>query len=440
MNNPLEAAIGESLEDVPQSAPSGMKNRFNAKFFYALMDQGIVSFGNMVVAASVSRHCRAAEFGIFILALRSIDVITQLCSVFIWAPYIFNLPSMPEGERKRYLGSVVFHQFAGSILAILALLALGVIALHMGNTPYRSVFIPLALPSLTIVLREFTRRMYFAHFRFRDAFIADAITVVLQIGGIFLLIHYGRLHSASALWALAFGCLFVSVFWIVKQWKHWTISMTAIGKHLSLNFELGRWFFGSNMVFLMSSQANPWILSVTSGASSVGAYAVCESVVNIPRVALTSMQNTMGPMMARTYASGGKVPLKRLVWRMGLFIAACTAVFSVIIMTAGPSIAYLIFHVVPANARVVLILLALNLFAFGSGLTQSYGLTALNKPGFNFYANLIGLFVQLVLAFALVRSTGPMGGLTAVALALLVGSIVVLVVRAAFYIREVRHA
>ena len=404
---------------------AGLRGRMNSKFVYALMDQGVVSVGNMVVAAGVARYCGAVEFGIFILGLRSLDVINQLSSVLIWGPYIFNLPSVEEDRRGEFGGSVLLHQMTVNLIGVVLLLGFGAWAMALGNLEYGRLFAPLALPSVAIVFREFTRRMYFAHFRFKEALITDAITVALQIGGMLWLLHRGKLGFITALWALSAGCVVVGLYWVVREFRGLRFSGGAYGADLRTNMQLGRWFFGSNMILLASAQVSPWLLSATGGPVSVAAYAVCESVVNIPRVALTSMQNAMGPTMAAAFAEGGKPALRKVVARMNGLITGGSAVFAVGIVALGPWVAGAIYHQRPEHARLILVLLAANLLAYGAALAQSYGLSAINRAQLNFYAAGVGFAVQLVVAFAVIGKMRVPG----VALALLVGSVVILAMR-----------
>ena len=167
---------------------------------------------------------------------------------------------------------------------------------------YYGVFAPLVATSIGIVFREYTRRMYFAEMKMKEAFWTDVVTVVLQIAGVEFLYVTDRLNVANTLFMLSFGAIVVSLWWLAREWRKLSFGLQEMLDDARRNTRLGRWFLGANMVFMVSSQCNPWMLSWLLGGSSVGDYAVCESVANIPRVALTSMQNMMAPTMAHAYA------------------------------------------------------------------------------------------------------------------------------------------
>jgi len=434
----MTSAVEEiEAEITPLPAPR-WHGRVNLKFIYALLDQGIVSFGNMVVSASVARYCASGDFGIFILALRSLDVINQVCGVCIWGPYTFNLQSM-DGERRRlYLGSALAHQAIASGLGLTWLALLGLLTSRGGGGEYARVFLPLALPSVAIVFREFTRRIYFAELRFGKALVLDGATVGLQIAGILWMKYGGTLSPERALWALSLSASMVCVYWFATEWRHLTFRKQEIGDDFRMNMQLGKWFFGSNMLYLGSTQLSPWLLSATSGAGSVAAFAVCDQVVNIPRVALTSMQNAMAPSMARAYADGGKPALRKVVQRMDVLIVGGCVAAAVGIVEFGPWISHAIFHKTPSNAHetsTIFVLLALNLLAYAASLAQSYGLSSINRADLNFYAGMFGMAAQLAVAFALVGSRGVPG----VVFAAVVGNAVVLAARIFYYLREMRR-
>ena len=409
-----------------------LKARLGSRLSYALADQVVYSFGNMVVAALVSRHCAAREFGIYILTQRSLDVLIQLCNVFLWAPFTFNLPGTAEDRKGSYQGSIFSLQLVFCFFFTVLLW----LASRWAGTPargiYFGIFAPLVLAGGGILFREFTRRMYFAHMRLREAFWTELATVLLQIAGVEWLYRAGKLNVANTLFVLCAGAILVSCWWLVREWSSFTVSLRATGQDIKLNIRLGRWLLGSNMVFLATSQCNPWVLGALVGSASVGAYAICESVVNIPRVALTSMQNVMGPMLARANMEGGKPRLRVVVQRLDGMLLLGAGAFALGIMVVGPWIARLIFKSAPANARTVVILLSINLLAYAATLAQSYGLTALNRADTTFYANAAGLVVQAGVCYVLVRSYQVPGA----AAAMLLGSVVVFLVRGRFFRRE----
>ncbi|MGI4830572.1 MAG: lipopolysaccharide biosynthesis protein [Janthinobacterium lividum] len=409
-----------------------LKVQVGSRLSYALADQVVYSFGNMVVAALLSRHGGQREFGIYILTQRSMDVLIQFCNVFLWGPFTFNLPSTAEEDKARYQGSIFCLQIAFCMLFTFALW----IASRWAATPahgiYYGTFAPLVLTGGGILFREFTRRMYFSHMRLQEAFWTDMATVFLQVAGVEWLYRTGSLDVTRTLTVLCLGAVVVSFWWLVREWRSFTVGLHATIRDFRLNLQLGRWFLGSNMVFLASSQCNPWVLSALLGGSAVGAYAVCESVVNIPRVALTSMQNVMGPMVARAQKEGGRESLQGVVRKLNRMLLFGSGVFAIAIISVGPWVGRLIFKNVPGNARSVLLLLSINLVAYAATLAQSYALTAMKRADTTFYANTIGLLAQAAVCYLLVRSFHVPGA----AAAMLLGSLIVLFVRNWFFQRE----
>lgn len=415
---------------------AAFRGRYRAargRLSYALADQVVYSFGNMVVAALLSRHAPAREFGIYMLTQRTLDLLVQGCNTLSWAPFTFNLAATPEAQHSGYRGSVLLQQLLACVLAV-GLLGL---ASTWSATPARGVyygtFHPLMFCSVALLFREFNRRMYFADMRMREAFWTECATVALQVAGVAWLQRTHRLDVPHTLVALSAGAAVLGVWWVVREARTLAFSLRGLIDDTRRNLRLGRWFLGSNTVFLASAQANPWLLSATMGGASVGAYSVCEAVVNIPRVALVSLQNMFAPMLSRAVAEGGRPRLRAVVQRLDRLLFAGSAVCAVGIVLLGPWVARLIFKQVPGNARTILCVLALNFVAFAATLAQSYGLSALDRAGPTFYANLAGLAAQAATALWLVHTFAIPGA----AAALLLGSVVVLLVRQFYWQREV---
>ena len=426
-----EEGLGEETGMWPRA-----RRLVGERMSYALADQVTYSFGNMVVAALFSRHAGAREFGMYILTQRTLAVVIQLCNVFSWGPYTFNMAGIEKARLRLYDGSMVTQQLLGCALSVALLWSAGRWASTPGRGFYYGVFTPLILTSIGILFREFTRRFYFAQMRFRVAFWADVATVGLQIAAVEWLAVMHRLNVISGLGVLSAAATVVSAWWVLSEWDTLEVGWRENLEDMRLNLKLGRWLFGGNMVFMISSQCNPWVLSAMLGGTSVGAYAVCESVVNIPRVALTSMQNVMAPVLARALANGGRAELQRMVAKTDRALLAGSVLFAAGIAAVGPWVARLIFKTVPSNSRVLLVVLALNFVAFAATMAQSYGLTALNKAGYTFYAYLAGLVVQVGVCVWLVRAFALPGA----AAAMLMGSLIVLLVRQFYWTREMGTA
>lgn len=430
-----ESGIGQDSELDSQTLWERTRKLLGKRLGYAFADQIVYSFGNLVVAALLNRYSGGREFGIYILTQRALDLIIQMCNVFLWGPLAYNLAGTGEDRRNLYRGSVFMHQLVACVVATLVMWATTSWASTPSRGLYYGVFYPLIFASAGIVFREYTRRMYFCEIRMKEAFWTDVATVALQIAGVVSLYRTHRLNVTNTLWILSLGAVLVSLWWLACEWRRLAFGLAESIADFRRNMRLGRWFLGANMVFMASSQFNPWLLSGLLGGVSVGAYAICESVVNIPRVALTSMQNMMAPTMARAYAEGGKPELRRQVHHLNRLLFAGATIFGILIYFAGPSIATVIYKKnVPTNAHIILLLLVYNFVAYAATMAQSYALSAMDKAGFTFYANLAGLIAQVAVSFALVKAFNVPGA----AAALLIGSVTVMVVRQFFFTRQIQ--
>ncbi len=417
------------------AAKSNIANAFRRGALYALGDQVVFSFGNMVVAAALSRHGTPADFGVYILTQRVMDVAIQLSNGFFWTPLTFAWPTLHREQRGPYQGSLVLFQVCFCVLLSGFMSLFARITAGSSHTTLHATFQPLVCTAGGILFREFTRRLYFAHMRLKEAFWTDTATVALQIAGVAWMQHSGRLGVSSALAVLSAGSVAVSLWWVLRDWATWRVSLGGSLADLRRDFQLGRWVFSGNLVALASAQCNPWVLNALLGSSAVSTYAVCESLVNIPRAGLTSMQNVLGPMVARAHHERGVEGVEQTVRSLNRVLLLLGAVFCVGLCSASPMVAHLIYRYAPSDTRLVTTVLALNLLAFVATLAQAYGLTSLRRAEFTLYANLLGLLVQGGVCVALTRLWHAAGAATA----LLAGSVAVLVFRHLLYRRALRE-
>lgn len=399
---------------------------------YALADQVVYSLGNMVVAALLSRHAPQREFGMYVLTQRAMDVLVQCCNTLSWAPFTFNLPATPLDRQRTYRGSVLLQQVVACLVAVGVLGIAAWWSSSPGRGVYYGTFHPLLYTSAALLFREFNRRMYFAEMRMREALLTECATVLLQVGGVLWCLWTHQLDVQHTLLALSAGAAVLSAWWVVREAKSLAFGIRALLEDTARNLRLGRWLLGSNMVYMAGAQANPWMLSAVLGGGSVGAYAVCESVVNIPRVALVSLQNMFAPMLAEAFAEGGRARVRTVVRRLDRMLCAGSAVCAAGIVFLGPAAARLIFKQVPGNARLLLAVLALNFVAFASTMAQSYALCAVDRARPTVYANVAGVAVQAGCALWLIHAFALPGA----AAAMLLGSVAVVLVRQMFYTRE----
>lgn len=299
--------------------------------FYALADQVVYSFGNLAVAAALSRYSAPRAFGVYILTQRAMDVLIQLSNVFLWAPFTFHLPSTEPGRRTQYQGSIFVLQIIFCLLATALLGGAAAWSALPGHEDLHETFVALVLPGGSLLFREFTRRLYFAHMRMRAALWTEVATVLLQLAGVALLCSFRQVSVYRTLVALGLGASVVNIWWLFHEWRGLAMERRAIATDMRRDFRLGRWFFGSNMVFLASAQCNPWVLNSMLGGGAVGAYSICESMVNIPRVALTSLQNVIAPTIARAHLEGGRPKVQAVVSKMNRALLAGSGFFCVVL-------------------------------------------------------------------------------------------------------------
>ena len=154
-----ESGIGQDSELDSQTLWERTRRLLGPRLTYAFADQFIYSFGNMVVAALLSRYSGAREFGIYILTQRALDLIIQLCNVFLWGPLAYNLAATAEDRRSLYRGSVFMHQLVACGGATLVMWG----TTAWASTPSRGLYYGVFLSADCCISRHRVSRIHTSH-------------------------------------------------------------------------------------------------------------------------------------------------------------------------------------------------------------------------------------------------------------------------------------
>jgi O-antigen/teichoic acid export membrane protein len=399
-----------------------------------LIDQVIYSASNFLTAVIVARAGAAHEFGLFFLGLRITDYFREIGNVLIWSPYMFLSPQLRQAEHARYTGSTLIHQVGFSFLGAL-LLIFTTFLLPSLSQPAEvvSAMWPLALVAAMVPLQEYSRRICFANLQTTAVIVFDGIVTLLQLGGLALLAHTGRLSVKNAYWLIGAANGAAALCWVVWARGDRTLAKDQVLPDFQRNFAMGKWLLGGNLTLLAGQQVFPWSLGVLHGAAATGAYAASEGVINFIRAFMISVQNHLGPSLAHAWARGGAAQLQRVVQRSTLLLGIVVGGLCAITALLGGTLVRLIYGNQYKGLQLLVALLAANIFVQAITISHAYALSAADRPEINFKINLIGLGLCISVGLILVKSFGPLGA----AIGLLLASLIASLLRCAAYSKHV---
>jgi len=401
----------------------------------ALTDQAVASTTNFLTGVIIGRACAKEEFGLYMLGFSLVLFMMNLQTSLISTPYMVYSPRLTGREHARYTGSTLVHQLGLSVLAVIAL-AVGGVALSFGVGPQGLAPVVWALVVVItfILVREYARRVCFANLRFKTALILDSCVAVVQIGGLLLLAYLGLLSASMTYWVVGLACGLAGMGWLIRIRNTFALQLTRAISDLARNWSFGKWVFASGLLWALSMNLYPWILTAFHGTASTGVWAACFGIAAIGNPILLGVQNFLGPKIVHSYAEGGAIILRRFVIKASGFFSLVIAPFCVALLIFGGSLVVIIYGDKYAGNGLVVSILALNLLVSAISFSFSRALFAIERADIDFAVCFVALFVLLTLGLWLVKAFGPLG----VACGLLTGNTAASVVRYSLFCRLVR--
>jgi O-antigen/teichoic acid export membrane protein len=398
------------------SAPPSLRARATAfaatgpgQSVIAMLDQILVSAANFLVLVAIARLTTTAQTGTYVLALRTVDFITEIQNVFIWAPYTLFAPGFDRIRRRSYAGSVLAHQAAATFFSLLFLSAVSLVSSYFGWQDVAVVALWSTYAAGGIYLREFVRRISFANLELLATLLMDASTFALQTAGIAILCAAHKLSGSSALLVTGAASGVSAVIYLFRVRSHFAFSVADILPDLKRNFSYGRWLLGSDLALLLGSQIYPWFLASLSGRAAVAVFAASQALTNFARMFLIGAQNVLLPGSARAAATGFPSVLRLLVRRGTLLLTGGAVLFSAgSLLVSGPLLTLVYGPSFGGNSHLIFVL-SLSILATALTLAPTFALAATGRADANLRINAVTLALHVTVGLFLVHMYGALG-------------------------------
>lgn len=96
----------------------------------ALVDQAIVSLGNLATTIILARNLNTEEFGIFSTLLIILFLLQNIQTNAVFAPVYNNYPKVNKSKKRKFYTAIVIYQIiTAAILIILAIVLLSILSI-----------------------------------------------------------------------------------------------------------------------------------------------------------------------------------------------------------------------------------------------------------------------------------------------------------------------
>ena len=307
--------------------------------FLSLADQAAASITNFLTGVIIARASSKEEFGLYMLGFTLILLVTDLQTSLIATPYMVYAPRLKGESARSYAGSALIHQVVFSLFIMMAL-TVAAFASRFGLGPHGLAPVLWALAAVVafIMLREFTRRIYFARLKLRSVFALDTCIGITQLSGLLLLAHFRLLSAATAYWLIGTACALGVAYWLWLDRRFFHVRLGQALQDLKQNWSFGKWVFASGLLATASTNLYPWLIAFFHGTAAAGIFAACLGVVSASNPILLGIQNLLGPKIAHAYAAEGAHALRRLVLKMTAILALPMCLLTAALMVWGDSL------------------------------------------------------------------------------------------------------
>jgi O-antigen/teichoic acid export membrane protein len=384
----------------------------------SLVDQIVVSATNFVTGVMIARNSPPEQFGLYMLGISAMFVAYELQAALVSTPYMVHYPHLRGRDCEWYTGSTLAHQAAFGLCVSLLLLMGGLLlARGIGPKEAAPVLMTLAGFGLLMMLREYVRRLCFARLDPFGALVLDVTVSALQLVGIAALAWSGGLSAALSFVIMGTAAGVGAATWLALNRASFAFRWGRIRVDLVMNWRFGRWVLLSGLLWALSMQLYPWVLTLFDSVAAAGIWAACMGVVQLANPVILGAQNWLGPKIADEFATRGYRGLLRYVAKISASLMGLILPFVLSMVLLGDRLVSLIYGEAYAGQGAVMALLGVNLLVMGLAFPVSRALFAAKRADLDFLANLVPVLILITVGIWLVESFGPLGGAASLLLA-----------------------
>lgn len=376
----------------------------------ALLDQAVVSGASFATTVMIGRFTYPSQLGLYALAGSILIWLANAQESLVSLPYTLR-QGQGTAPREQEAGSALA---LGGLLAALAFVAIGVAGVLTGlledEPSLALVILALAAVAPFVILRDFSRKYAFAHFRTAQALALDCVVATFQLSTLAALAWTGTLSTATALAALGGACAVASLSWLVLARAEFRRSREPLRATLRGNWSLGKWLFANQLLAALQSQATLWLVAIAAGTIATGIYTACVSIAMLANPVILGLSNTLWAKHVRSFRTGGRSQLLRDCTNDAMLLGAVIGVFCLVLIAFADEALALLFPrgEYAAHGHVV-ILLAFAQLAYAVGMPASSGLSGMGHVRANFAAALAETIVMIAVVWPLAHYAGVHG-------------------------------
>lgn len=256
---------GRGVEDAPQEADAAVGGGTRSKAMWTLADQGVSSATNAAISFLIAHQVDRVEYGAFGVAYTLFALVIGISRGATCMPlsmfYTAGSPASLRSAASAMTGaSLVFGVGIGVVLAVIGLGVGGAVGSSLAA-------MGLVLPGL--LLQDAWRYVFFATGRASAAFVNDIVWALVQLLGIWLLMHRGVTEASPLLLAWGASALIAALLGVVQA-GFWP-SPGATGSWFAENRTDAAYLAGEFLTVQGALQTSMLLIGAVGSLATIGA-------------------------------------------------------------------------------------------------------------------------------------------------------------------------
>lgn len=385
-----------ATSDIAAPAPSLLRRVRGAfgvtarKGMLGLFDQAIVSGTSFITTVIVGRFCGPEQLGVYSLGFTLLVFIAVVQESLVSAPYTVFVSRKRGVGRARYAGSVLGHYL---VLAAIASAGLACAAVAAGPVLRPILWLLAGIVPFTL-LREFGRRMCFAHLNLRGAMIVDTVVAAVQLSLLTALIVTDRLTPVTVYMAIGCATAVAGIGWLFYMRSRLIVALRRVRVQWRRSWRFGRWVMAAQATAVVDQYVIFWIVAALIDATATGVLAACMTMIHLANPIILGVSNVFEPRAAQAFADEGHAELKRVTCKVMLLMGGAMTAFALVIGVFGDPIMQLIYGDGYGGQHITIALLAAAFALSAATAPAGDALRVIERPKVNFLATMAGLIVS----------------------------------------------
>lgn len=340
----VEETLSPSLTAERKEPWSGVR-RWSSKGFLALVDQGLISGANFIMAILLARELLPEQYGSYALAFEVFLLLSVVYGAVVLEPMSVFGASVYKNSLREYFGLLLrAHGFAAAGM----LLVLGASAWLLGqfskNQSLPSALWGVAIAAPCVLLFWLARRGFYVNLSPRQAVLGALVYSVVVLSGLFIVSHYGMLSPFIAFLLMATGSAATALVMLarLKPALGQKCAACRASEVLRRHWGYGRWaLLGAVAIWFSRAVFYP-LVSIFRGFDDAGALKALMNFYTPVGQAFAAVSLLSLPYAARIHHKGDTRRSRRLVWKLTVIYAGGPALYwFVIILLRHPIVDHL---------------------------------------------------------------------------------------------------